>query len=208
MNPLLPQANHQFDSFTSHPEPNDVDISDMDGIDWSNNSDPFGMFSSRGLAAPKMLSPADIRREAKESTSKIFKQYHFLQDILARHEAKIQKRWGKKTKTQKLAILLKAWPEMPATHRPDFNAFRNSSSRNTAKYRNSYILPYVNQEDLAKPETFLLLLNSRGKNHPSVFAAADGQAMHIGLVTMAVVPIFLNCYVMILNGMTQEEEYG
>ena len=68
--------------------------------------------------------------------------------------------------------------------------------------------PYINQEDLAKSKTLPLLLNSRARHHPSAFAAADCEAMHLGNITMAIVPIFLNNHIMTLNGMTQKVDYG
>ncbi|KAF7511413.1 hypothetical protein GJ744_004602 [Endocarpon pusillum] len=69
----------------------------------------------------------------------------------------------------------------------------------------------MNQEDLSRPRILLLLLNARARNHPSYFAAADGEAMHLGKVTQGLVPIFLNCYVVTLNGLSDRKadaDYG
>lgn len=68
--------------------------------------------------------------------------------------------------------------------------------------------PYINKEDLTKPKTLLLLLNSRGRHPPSAFAAADIDSMHLGKVLGAIEPVFLNSYVFILNGATTADEYG
>ncbi|KAJ5636285.1 uncharacterized protein N7484_009598 [Penicillium longicatenatum] len=68
--------------------------------------------------------------------------------------------------------------------------------------------PYVNQEDLLDPQTLLLLLNSRGRHLPPSFAGADVDAMHLGIVSHAIVPVFLNEHVMILNEVTDLSEYG
>lgn len=208
MNPLLPLANHQFNPFEPHPELDDVEVPD---VDWVNNSDPFGLFASRGMAAPKMPSPSEVRQEAKHRSTAIFANRETLRSILERHEATIQKRWEKKTRTQRLGILLQAWPDMPLTHRPDFAAFYKHAGNlnNVARqHRASFIWPMINQEDLGDPKTLPLLLNARGRNHPHLFAASDGEAMHLGKVTMSIVPIFLNEYVMTLNGMAQQEDYG
>ncbi|KAH8198824.1 hypothetical protein TruAng_006992 [Truncatella angustata] len=100
---------------------------------------------------------------------------------------------------------------MPATHRPDFAAFRKHAGNLNAvavQHRGSFIWPSINQEDLGDPKTLPLLLDARGRTHPNESAAADGEAMHLRKVTMAIVPIFLNQYVMILNGVTQQEDYG
>ncbi|KAI1127038.1 hypothetical protein F5Y10DRAFT_243534 [Nemania abortiva] len=211
MNPLQSLANHQFNPFEPHPELDGVEVPDPGGIDWSSNSDPFGIFASRGMAAPTILPPSEVRREAKDRTTNIFAHYEKLQSILERHEATIRKRWEKKTRTQRLTILLQAWPGMPLTHRPDFAAFyKHAGNLNSVarQHRSSFVWPLINQEDLGDPKTLLLLLNSRGRHHPNVFAASDGESMHLGKVTMAIVPIFLNEYVMTLNGMTRQEDYG
>ncbi|KAI1364590.1 hypothetical protein F5Y08DRAFT_328581 [Xylaria arbuscula] len=208
MNPLLPLADHQFNPFEPHPELDGVEVPD---VDWVNNSDPFGIFASRGMAAPKIPSPNEVRQEAKQHTVAIFAHYEKLRNILQRHEATIQKRWEKKTRTQRLGVLLQAWPDMPLTHRPDFAAFyKHAANLNSValQHRASFIWPMINQEDLGDPKTLPLLLNSRGRNHPHLFAASDGEAMHLGKVTSSIVPIFLNTYVMMLNGMARQEDYG
>jgi hypothetical protein len=95
-------------------------------------------------------------------------------------------------------------------HRPDFDAFRKKSAQQKkngtmapgTKYKDQFMWPYINQEDLLKPRALLLLLNARGRHHPCEFAAADIDAMHLGLVSIALVPLFLNGYTMILHGAT------
>lgn len=61
-------------------------------------------------ALVSQMQPVDARRLARDRSSRIFANYHELRNILDRHEATIQKRWAKKSKTQRKAILLKAWP--------------------------------------------------------------------------------------------------
>lgn len=112
---------------------------------------------------------------------------------------------------KKRDILDKAWPHMAPDHRPDFQAFRKegkSVSWSGTKHPESFMWLYINQEDLTKPNTLLHLLNSRGLHLPSVFAAADWDAMHLGRVTTALQPISLDNYVLILNGVTEVGEYG
>ncbi|GAO16231.1 hypothetical protein UVI_02000140 [Ustilaginoidea virens] len=208
---LQPRTEHRFDPREPHPELEGVDIGQLQHTDWENNSDPFGMYTSKGLPPPPVVSAHHVRRQAKERVSSIMANYRLLRAIVERHEEKIQKRWEKKTKAQRLAILLQQWPEMPKDHRPEFAAFRKHPQllhQAAARYSGSFRWPYINQEDLAKPRTLPLLLSSRGRNHPSVFAAADGDSMHLGKVSMVIVPVFLNCYIMLLNGMTRDDDYG
>jgi hypothetical protein len=100
---------------------------------------------------------------------------------------------------------------MPAMHRPDFAAFRKESEAQRdvgTKFRHHFAWPYIDQEDLLRPKSLLLILKSRGRHPPCDFAAADGDAMYLGRISKAIVPIFLNCYVVMLNGMTKPEDYG
>ncbi|KAK4234779.1 hypothetical protein C8A03DRAFT_46958 [Achaetomium macrosporum] len=164
-----------------------------------------------GLPMPPTMTPDTVRQLCKERSGRIFANHDRLRRILDRHELTIQKRWTKKTKHQRLQILLDGWPNMPPMHRPDFVAFRIESpaQRELGTQRRDYFIwPYINQEDLLKPKTLLLMLNSRGRHQPCDFAAADGEAIHLGMITKAIVPIFLNCHVVALNGMTSPEDYG
>ncbi|POR38271.1 Uncharacterized protein TPAR_01531 [Tolypocladium paradoxum] len=82
-------------------------------------------------------------------------------------------------------------------HRPDFDAFRKECPQQRdlgTKNRDYSMWPYINQEDLVRPKTLLLLLNAQARHPPCEFAAADREAMHFGTVTKALVPIFLNEY--------------
>ncbi|KAK1756346.1 hypothetical protein QBC47DRAFT_184957 [Echria macrotheca] len=182
------------------------DDDDLDDLDFSDQSQICKL-----LSIPPPTPPKDVRKEAKERSAKIHERYHLLQHIVVRHEPTIQKRWPKKSKQQKLKILLGAWPGMPAKHRPDFDAFRKESEqqrRAGTRYRQEFMWPYINQEDLVKPKNLLWLINSRARHHPSLFAAADMEATHLGCVTKAIVPIFLNEHVMVLNGATDAKSYG
>ncbi|KAJ5912994.1 hypothetical protein N7504_001877 [Penicillium tannophilum] len=213
---LRPQ--HQFDPFGPGAAAFDDDDDpsfDFENLDYNN---PQALFKALGLggpgspAFPECKSPAEVRQEAKVRSENIFTSYETLHEILKRHEASIRKRWVKRTRPQRLKILLSAWPNMPETHRPDYDAFRKESRPGRgidSKYRQCFMWPYINQEDLLDTKTLPLLLNSRGRHPPPSFAGADVQAMHLGFVTKAIVPTFLNQYVMILNGVTHNSsEYG
>ncbi|CAG7950189.1 unnamed protein product [Penicillium olsonii] len=212
---MEPRRSHQFDLFgpqgAAYDEPNPI----VDNIDWNDPSSFFKAMEAGQpgrMPLPDMKSPAEVRKKAAARKEEIFSKHKILRLILERHEATIQKRWLKKTRQQRLKILLDAWPDMPANHRPDFEAFSKEAVKDrlqgTTK-RGSFIWPYVNQQDLADTKSFLLLLNARGRHSPSHFAAADNRAIHLGFVSKAIVPIFLNEHVMILNGVTDDSrEYG
>ncbi|KAL3587421.1 hypothetical protein FPOAC2_13318 [Fusarium poae] len=113
-----------FDPFSAEARLLDEQGPSMPDIDWSN---PQSFLSAMGGPMPELPSPAKVRQQATDYSSKIFTSYNSLKGILERHEATIQKRWTKKTRQQRLQILLKAWPAMPTSHRPDFEAFRKES---------------------------------------------------------------------------------
>lgn len=92
-------------------------------------------------------------------------------------------------------------------HRPDFQAFAGHNK--SIKYRDSYIWPYINQEDLLTTKTLPMLLNSRGRHHPSNFAAVDFDATKMGRVSNAVELIFLDNHSMIMDDLTENiKNYG
>jgi hypothetical protein len=60
--------------------------------------------------------------------------------------------------------------------------------------------PDINMGDLIRGKTFLLLLNSRGRNTPHMSSHVDFEAMQVGHVSGACMPPFLNLYTMLLEG--------
>ncbi|KAH7308418.1 hypothetical protein B0I35DRAFT_441908 [Stachybotrys elegans] len=186
---------------------------ERDGQVQPDYNDPATLAALTGMAAPPTMSPEQLRAKAEGLSQNILANYDILQAILARHETVIQKRWGKKKKQQKLTILEESWPGMAKMHRPDFALWRRKStgpqSSEEARSREKHFMcPYINQEDLLKPRTLLLLLNARGHHHPASFAGADCDAMHFGRVSQSLMPIFLNTYTMILNGPHDTYKYG
>ncbi|KAK3691624.1 hypothetical protein LTR37_018503 [Vermiconidia calcicola] len=179
-------------------------------------NDPASMFRALGagpghLPFPEIVGPEHVRLQSRQSSAQIFSDWKLLNDILDRHEATVQKRWAKKTKNQRVEILLTAWPKMSATHRPDFAAFRREGMQDRetgTKFREAYMWPYINLEDLSKLKTLPLFLHARARNAPDVFALADGNAVHLGIVSKAIVPKFMNDYTMMFNNRKAAESYG
>ena len=156
------------------------------------SDDPLALLKKIGgpgtnVPIPEFRSPEEVRQEARKRSDATFTCYEILHKILERHEATIQKRWLKKTRQQRRKILLIAWPDIPEIHHPDFATFLKESHADRekgTKYKEAFMWPYINQEDLLNTnKTLLLLLNARGRNPPSHFAAADNDAMRLGKVT-------------------------
>ncbi|PYI31035.1 hypothetical protein BP00DRAFT_344632 [Aspergillus indologenus CBS 114.80] len=163
----------------------------------------------------KYRSESDIRQDIEARSETIYTAYDTLHKILERHEATLAKRWLKRTRQQRLKVLLAAWPDMPVVHRPDFDVWRKACHQKLEKrppWRDCLVWPNINQEDLVGPKALLLLLNSRGRYPPSTFAAADTIAMSFGLVSQMLAPDYLageSTSYMVLNGFEENtRQYG
>ena len=150
-----------------------------------------------------------LQRQAKETSARIFTQYHCLHEILSRHEETIQRRWAKKKRQQRQQLLLRLWPGMSAKHRPDVDALwrRQTPGKARVKEKDAFMWPCINQEDLCESRNLLLLLNTRGGHPPWRFARADLEAMCLGRESHAISKPFLDHHTMLLN-VASENDYG
>ncbi|KAE8389414.1 hypothetical protein BDV23DRAFT_157235 [Aspergillus alliaceus] len=182
-----------------------VDQETADAVDWN---DPMSFFRQTGLPMPSsMPKPAEVRHEARARATNILSDAALLNRILERFESTIQKRWLKRTREQRKKVILAAWPDMPLSHRPDWEAF-DKGSPGDPQYRGAFMWPYINQEDLLKPKILLIFLNARGRHPPHAFIAADCNATHFGHTTGNIRPAFLNEHVMMFTGRTTPDTYG
>jgi hypothetical protein len=172
--------------------------------------DPKLFFDSiENLPKPSSFpTPAEVRNEAKERAKKIFEDWTLINHIIKRHETTIRKRWLKKTRQQRKNILLAAWPDMSLSHRPDIAAFIRERQRGPTKFKEAYLWPHINQEDLLKPKLFLIFLNARGRNFPSAFASADDESVRFGITAAKLSPAFLDGHTMMFTGRNTPETYG
>ena len=178
--------------------------------------DPASFFAQMNLPQPASFPTFEnIAQESHDRCTKIFSDWTTLNTILERHEELLRKRWIKrKTQEQRRKLLLEAWPNMPVRHRPDLQILLNEREtpqqrHDATKYRDSYLWPDINQDDLVQNrQLLLLLLNSRGRHLPEEFAHADLNVFHIGRVSGAIRPIFLNGSTMLLSGQRTAQTYG
>lgn len=160
---------------------------------------------------PPEADPEAVRIQSKQYSQTIYQDYKLLRTILGSHQQTVEKRWQKKSKQNKLKILIAAWGDaMPKGHRPDFDAFcrENAQQRKLGtRFRSSYMWPHINEEDLCKPNILPLMLHARASAPPSDFAALEVSTIHIGLVSEAIIPAFLNQHITLLN-YQDEQSYG
>ena len=154
---------------------------------------------------------SEVERQVSARVSRLFEFWNALNGLLERYEEVLRKRWGKKSASQRRAILLKAWPNMAPTHRPGFEALKyetTQQARDCSLFRDSFLIPLINLEDLMRIKTLLLLFNARGRHMPDIFATADFQGAYVGLASRAIIPDYLDGYTMLLSGQKSISTYG
>ncbi|KAL9611775.1 MAG: hypothetical protein Q9167_003586 [Letrouitia subvulpina] len=187
----------------------------MDSMD-DIYADPQKLFKAMAgenpnLPVPTFLSFQEAKQKARQYSKDIFASKQALVSLLDRHEETVIKRWTKKTTLQRQKVLRTAFPDIPATHRPDFWALSKENPaqiRSQTRYRDYWLLPSLNVEDLSKPRNLLLFLLSRARNPPGVFVISDANSVHIGHVSQAIMPAYLSGYTMLLAGQHTQETYG
>ncbi|KAK4949860.1 hypothetical protein LTR10_011702 [Elasticomyces elasticus] len=161
-----------------------------------------------------VLTVAQAQVQVKNHVRSIFDSWRKLNRIISTREAVIQKRWIKKTREQRKKILLTGCPGMPSMHRPDFHEMlRRCASRDksTKSWDGESVLrhPAINMEDLLQAKSLPLLLNSRCRHLPHVFAYTDLYSCRLDLVTNAIrLPFLPRGFTMLLAGQETEENYG
>jgi hypothetical protein len=134
------------------------------------------------------ISPETVKSTAAIRVKSIFENFKSLRDVLDRHEVTIHRRWLKKSLKSRRKILLEAWDtEMAVSHRPDFEALEREDEVKRWKatgYHDAFLLPYINEEDLLKPRSLLLLMSTRSRCHPSELAASEHESHRLGLGTL------------------------
>ncbi|KAJ4001443.1 hypothetical protein F5050DRAFT_1891180 [Lentinula boryana] len=172
--------------------------------------DPIEIFAASGMVIPRPTEE-DIQKKAAVYSQSIFQSRSELYSILNIHEETIRKRWAKKTVKQRETLLRSAYPEIPVMHRPDLWALRQETREKRrsdgTKYRDAFLLPELNLEDLVKPKNILLLFNSRGRNSPDIFAFTDFEKIRLARTSEAVPIPFKNECTIYLTGQNAKS-YG
>ena len=157
-----------------------------------------------------VMTEEDGVKEAKSRTTAIFESFSTLQDTLQKFEEIIRKRWFKKSNPQRMALLRVAWPNMPKFHRPDMRAIRREDKdtrKTNTRFREAYMWPHLNIEDLQSDTNMMRLLNARGRHTPASFTIVDWESIQLGYVTDALHRTYLCGYNMDMSGPTPDK-YG
>lgn len=156
------------------------------------------------------MEPDEAAREAKTRSSNLLESQRTLKSIVGRYESSLQEKWLGMPLERRKEILLEAWPGMAPIHSPDLWALRRESPEQRqagTACKDAYMWPQINVEDLCKEKPLLLLINSRARCSPYVFAAADLEGAHIGHLSKAVQGLFLPDHDMAMAG-DSADTYG
>ncbi|KAI0889849.1 uncharacterized protein GGS22DRAFT_194190 [Annulohypoxylon maeteangense] len=120
------------------------------------------------------------------------------------------KRWLSKSKAKRKALLSKAWPDMPPTHRPDIETWQSLHNGHPLEDKDTLALmwPSLNVEDLSNKETLLLMLHQRARYPPHEFSVHDIGLLNFGTRTGLIGQIELPGYFAILRDRNSPETYG
>jgi len=157
-----------------------------------------------------MATAEEVSKEATQRSASVLSNWQVLGDILDRHEEALRKRWIRKTKTWKKTILSKTWPNMPAFHRPDMEILYDEelgAESVEKRPRESFLLPYINMEDLSREKSLLFLLHTRARNPPARFVDDELENCRLGIDTRYIVKLSLNDHTMYMEGQTTDT-YG
>lgn len=163
------------------------------------------------IPTPEFVTVTHVKRKAEHYAKDIFSCQHTLIHIMDRYDATLIKRWSKKSAERRRKVLLHVLPSIHSTHRPDFQAMRKERSGNPShhvQFRDAWLLPSLNLEDLTKAKTLPLFLRSRAYNPPGAFVNADFNSVHLGTVAGTIKIPYLSGYTMLLAGQTTETDYG
>ncbi|KAJ4347251.1 uncharacterized protein N0V89_011191 [Didymosphaeria variabile] len=121
-----------------------------------------------------------VRHQSLQLAEEIFEDYTRLHEIVIRHEPILRKRWEKRPQARRRELLLRLWPDMPDSHRPDFGGIADQKQVHFQNFQSGLLpdrilWPYLNLEDLTEAKALLMLLNSRSRNLPTMFTATEHE---------------------------------
>jgi hypothetical protein len=145
---------------------------------------------SRFLAKLMRLVLSIILKDCSVLAEHVFSQWYKLRAIYEQHMEAMKKRWQKWTKQKRKDILIEAWgnvgPGIPPNRRSNVNAYKLGLRGIEHKW--TYLLPWINLEDLSGKINLPLLIESRANYEPSAFAWSDMNTAWDVCSTQLIIP--------------------
>ncbi len=161
------------------------------------------------LVPDEVISTIQKCRDLAQSTSEqIFKYWDLLRSAVDSHEALIRELWRAKSKGQKQTTLLEAWPDINLRHRPDVEHHLQGDFSCDITTTIAYAWPYMNLEDLLRPNALLIFLNARGRHPPDQFSYSDLELAPFFKLSAAHLASRKDNFTMAFLGRRSAHEYG
>ncbi|KAL9628666.1 MAG: hypothetical protein Q9204_005747, partial [Flavoplaca sp. TL-2023a] len=183
------------------------DVQDMVSIPSMNQ---LQILSEDGKLREDTTTIENLMAASRATLDKLFGSWSQLRNITSQYMTPLEKRWRRKTDMQRRAILIKVCPGIPPMHRPDFVALRKGCRRDELPFSLEIALrlPYINLEDLCKPDRLMLFLGSRSNKLPAMFTNMDRSHLRVGLRSGMLSPDYVRGHTMYLNGEMTRDRYG
>lgn len=154
--------------------PNVAPVTDSSNGDGTGDADRRAKikahFTSQGFWTGNIdfPTPEVVESFANDHSYDITRYWLILRAILYQHEDTIRKRWLKKSREGREAILVQAFPGISKQHNPSLcqHLLRRFSQEAT-------LFPHLNLEDLGQPIPLLLFISARSRTHPKALVAHD-----------------------------------
>jgi hypothetical protein len=124
-------------------------------------------------------TPAEVDQELRSLSTKVLDYWHQLKSRLIQNFEAIRTKWIHMASKRRKEVLLKAWPNMPPSHGPDWEKYREigrtglEDAATRDKYRGHFMFPNINQAALLSRDLLWIFLHARGYHVPAVFASVD-----------------------------------
>lgn len=96
---MPPSFNARFNPLNSNIDDRDLPHIDWDKVDWDDAASivrSLGGGQGTGIPIPPKISSKEVRKQAGQRSTQIFRDWELLGAILDRHETTVHKRWLKK----------------------------------------------------------------------------------------------------------------
>jgi len=155
--------------------------------------------SQRKAKLRKLPQPTfeSFRSDVDKNAAFLSMSWLALAQLFDEHKDLIKTKWRKMTKVKRKELLKSVTSSLPLTHRPDIRA--SETSPQTPELQDAYIVPSLNYEDLCEGDTFLLLLSSRVRYQPEMFAHKDLYESRFGVALGCIFMPVIEGYTMLLD---------